>query len=135
MSLMEVSMHKKTVLLFIDSINAHDVDGIVGFLADDHVFIDAQDNEYKGKQRMGESWAEYFVLFPDYTITVEDVLEQENTVAVFGYASATYKGPRNPENFWRLPTAWKGIVEKDKIKVWQVYADYALILDIIEKNK
>jgi ketosteroid isomerase-like protein len=129
-------MHKKTVLAFIDSINAHDVDGITGFLSDDHVFIDAQDNEYTGKQRMGESWVEYFSLFPDYTIEVENVLERENMVAIFGYASATYKGlTAESANFWRLPAAWKGVVEKDKIKVWQVYADYALILDIIEKNK
>jgi ketosteroid isomerase-like protein len=79
------------------------VAGIVSFLSDDHVFIDAQDNRYKGKQRMGESWTDYFVLFPDYTITVEDMLEQENMVAVFGYASVTYKGLADPEYFWRLP--------------------------------
>jgi len=129
-------MNTKTVLAFIDSINAHDVPGILGYLADDHVFIDAQDTEHKGKQRMGENWSEYFVLFPDYTIEVEDVLERDELVAVFGYASATYKGlTENRTNFWRLPAAWKSIVEGGKIKLWQVYADYALILDIIEKNK
>ncbi len=61
-------MHKKTVLEFINSINAHDVDSITHSLSDDHVFIDAQDNTYAGKQRMGKNWAEYFVLFPDYPI-------------------------------------------------------------------
>jgi len=81
--------------------------------------------------------AEYFLLFPDYTIAVEDVLERENMVAVFGHASATYRGlTAEPGNFWRLPAAWKGIIEKGKIKLWQVNADYALILDIMtKKNK
>lgn len=92
-------MNKNTVLEFINSINAHDVDEIIRFLSDDHVFIDAQGNKFKGKKRMKEGWAEYFVLFPDYTVEVEDV------------------------------------TEKDKIKLWQVYADYTLIFDIIKKNK
>lgn len=129
-------MNTKTVLAFIDSINAHDVQRIKGYLTDDHVFIDAQDTEHRGKQRMGEGWSEYFALFPDYTIEVEDVLERDDLVAVFGYASATYKGlTEDRTNFWRLPAAWKGIIERNKIKLWQVYADYALILDTIEKNK
>ncbi len=131
----EVSMNESLVLEFIKSINAHDVDGITVFLSDDHVFIDAQGNEYKGKERMDESWAEYFVLFPDYNITVEDVLTKENLVAVFGYASGTCRGlTADPANFWRLPAAWKGVIANGKIKLWQVYADYALILDIMARQ-
>jgi hypothetical protein len=34
-----------------------------------------------------------------------------------------------------LPAAWKAVIEKGKIKLWQVYADYSPILDIFEKNK
>jgi hypothetical protein len=76
------------------------------------------------------------VLFPDYNIAAEDILLKENLVAVFGYASATYKGfTADPTNYWSLPAAWKGLTEKEKIKLWQVYADYAIISDIIEKNK
>lgn len=76
------------------------------------------------------------MLFPDYTIEVEDVLTEENLVAVFGYASATYKGLTTDQaNYWRLPAAWKAVIEKSKIKLWQVYADYSPILDIFEKNK
>jgi len=129
-------MNEKTVLEFIDRINARDVEGIIRFLSDDHVFIDAQGNEFKGKDRLRKGWAEYFVLFPDYNIAVEDILLKENLVVVFGYASATYKGfTADPTNYWRLPAAWKGLTGKEKIKLRQVYADYALISEIIEKNK
>ncbi|UCE40296.1 MAG: hypothetical protein JSV17_12635 [Candidatus Aminicenantes bacterium] len=45
-------MNKDVVLEFIASINLHDVDGIVQFISDDHVFIDAQGNLFKGKNRI-----------------------------------------------------------------------------------
>lgn len=108
-------MYKKTALEFINKINAHDVDGIIRTISDDHVLIDAQSNELKGKDRLREGWTEYFVLFPDYAIEVEDVFEQDNKVAVFGFASGTYKGlTEDQANFWRVPAAWKDIIEKNK---------------------
>ncbi len=129
-------MNKDLILEFLDRINAHDVDGIASFLATDLVFIDAHDHVHRGKQMMREAWAEYFILFPDYKIEVEDVLEQENRLAIFGYASATYKGPApGLSNFWRLPAAWKAVVSEGKIKLWQVYCDYKIIYDIIQKNQ
>jgi ketosteroid isomerase-like protein len=51
-------MNKIMVLEFIASINSHDVDGIIRYIPDDHVFIDAQDNEFKGKDRLREGWVE-----------------------------------------------------------------------------
>lgn len=129
-------MNKDLILEFVDRINARDVDGIADFLAVDHVFIDAHDTEHKGKQLMRKAWAEYFELFPDYKVEVKDVLEQGNMLAIFGYASATYKGHEaGPSNFWRLPVAWKAVISEGKIKLWQVYCDYKIIYDIIQKTE
>jgi ketosteroid isomerase-like protein len=55
MTLTEVLMNEKTGLEFTDRINAHKVEGIIRFLSDDHVFIDAQGNEFKGKDRLNIS--------------------------------------------------------------------------------
>ncbi len=129
-------MNKDLILEFVNRINAHDVDRIASFLATDHVFIDAHDHVHEGKQMMKEAWTEYFKLFPDYTVEIEDVLEQDGRLAIFGYARATYKGPEaDPSNFWRLPAAWKVIIREGKIKHWQVYCDYKTIYDIIQKNR
>jgi ketosteroid isomerase-like protein len=127
-------MNKDLISSFLDRINAHDVDGIAGFLSDDHVFIDAHDTFHEGKRLMRKAWAEYFELFPDYRVEIEHMIEEEDMLAVFGYASATYKGPgADPSNFWRLPGAWKAVISEGKIKLWQVYCDYKTIYDIIQK--
>jgi ketosteroid isomerase-like protein len=129
-------MNKDLILEFVDSINARDVDGIAGFLAADHVFIDAHDTVHEGKQLMRKAWAEYFELFPDYKVEVKHVIEEGDMLAIFGYASATYKGPEaGPSNFWRLPGAWKAVIIEGKIKLWQVYCDYKTIYDIIQKTE
>jgi ketosteroid isomerase-like protein len=129
-------MNKDLILEFVDRINAHDVDGIASFLAAGHVFIDAHAHVHKGKETMRAAWTEYFKIFPDYKVEVEDVLEQEARLAIFGHASATFKGPEaGPSNFWRLPAAWKAVIRKGKIEHWQVYCDYKIIYDIIQKNQ
>jgi ketosteroid isomerase-like protein len=129
-------MNKDLILEFMDRINAHDVDGIADFFAIDHVFIDTHDTVHEGKQLMRKAWAEYFELFPDYKVEVEHVIEEGDMLAVFGHASATYKGlDAGPSNFWRLPGAWKAVISKGKIKLWQVYCDYKIIYDIIQKKQ
>ena len=129
-------MNKDLILEFVDRINAQDADGVASFMAIDHVFVDAHDHVHEGKQMMRDAWSEYFKIFPDYKIEVEDVLEQENRLAIFGHASATYKGTAaGPSNFWRLPAAWKAVISEGKIKLWQLYCDYKIIYDIIQKNQ
>jgi predicted ester cyclase len=83
-----------------------------------------------------KGWGEYFRMFPDYQITVEQIICDENLVAVFGFASGTYNGKRGlvPENRIEMPAAWKGIVENGKIKLWQVYADWTEGVKIIEED-
>lgn len=33
---------------------------------DDHIFIDTVDNSFKGKEKVGEAWKNFFKQFPDY---------------------------------------------------------------------
>jgi hypothetical protein len=58
-------------------------------------------------------------------------------VAVFGFASGTYNGKRGlvTENRIAMPAAWKAVVERDRIKFWQVYADWTEGCKIIEQDK
>jgi hypothetical protein len=50
----------------------------------------------------------------------------------------TYKTNKNSSddsNHWRIPSSWKVIVVGDKIKLWQVYADNSVVIDIVNKNR
>jgi ketosteroid isomerase-like protein len=129
-------MYKQIVYYFAGAINHHDIEKISTLMADGHTFIDAHGNKVEGKDKMKAGWAGYFQMFPDYKIEITEIFENGNIIAAFGFAEGTFKGLKteNNENHWRLPAAWKAVVESGKIKVWQVYADTRVPFDIILKN-
>ena len=119
------NMDQQTFNAFVNAINAHDVSKLYALMTDDHQFIDAQGNTVTGKDKMKAGWAGYFQLFPDYEIEVSNVFIKEDTVAAFGFVEASFKG----KNHWRLPAAWKAVIENGKVKLWQVYADTKIPFD------
>jgi hypothetical protein len=64
---------------------------------------------------------------------VTDLFVDDKTVAIVGYASATYQGIKTSDNknFWKLPAAWKAIAENGKIRLWQVICDSKIPFDIM----
>jgi ketosteroid isomerase-like protein len=130
-------MNTNIVLDFVNAINDANVDKIYNFMTDDHLFIDSQDNRVIGKEKMKQAWIEYFALFSDYKIEINEILEKGSLICILGYASGIYKKliNENNSNYWRIPAAWTSIVIDNKIKVWQVYADNSIVLDIINRNE
>ncbi len=130
-------MGRTIILEFVDFINKHDIEGMTNLMTDDHTFIDAHNNKVTGKDTMKASWQLYFGWFPDYTIEVCDIIQGGQCIALLGFANGTYHNLNNPErsNYFHLPSAWKVIVENDKIKQWQVYADTKVPNDIMGRNK
>ena len=142
--------NKRTLLAFIDRINAHDVEGLAELMSDDHTFIDAHGNQVSGREKMIAGWRGYFEWFPDYYIEVNEVFEgrdalgrdeasgvvegRENgeTFALFGFAGGSFKAKQS--ECWRLPAAWKASVEHGRVTVWQVFADTKIPFEIIERN-
>jgi ketosteroid isomerase-like protein len=127
-------MNKKVFYAFVEAINQHTTDGICSLMTNDHKFIDAQGNEITGKGKMKIAWQSYFELFPDYKIEVIDIFESADIIGAFGSASGSFKEAKN-SHFLKLPAAWKAIIEKNKVKHWQVYADTKIPFDIISKNQ
>jgi len=123
---------KETVLAFIARINAHDVEGLGALMSDGHTFIDAHGNQVSGKEKMIAGWRGYFEWFPDYYIEVTEVFEDEDKLALFGFAGGTFKNKEGES--WRLPAAWKAIVKDGRVSLWQVYADTKIPFEIIERN-
>ena len=130
-------MDVKVVRDFIESINSANIDRIYNLMTKDHEFIDSQGNKMIGNDNLKKAWIGYFSLFPDYKIEITDTLQNDSIIVMLGYASGTYKtnNKSSDNNHWRMPASWKVIVVGEKIKLWQVYADNSVVIDIINKNK
>lgn len=129
-------MDTKVVIDFVDAINKHDVNRMYELMTTDHVFINSHGKRIEGKENMKLGWEGYFEFFPDYTIEITEIIENESVIGIFGYAYATYMKKKNKQNsnYWRLPGAWKAIVSDGKIKLWQVFTDTKVPYEIIEAN-
>ena len=131
-------MDLKIDLEFIESINSANIDRLYDLMSNDHEFIDSRGNSMVGNDNMKKAWIGYFDLFPDYKIEITDTLQNDSIIVLLGYASGTYK--TNNENagdsdHWKVPASWKAMVVDNKIKLWQVYADNSVAIEIMNKNK
>ena len=129
-------MSVKTVMNFVKAINAHQVKKIAALMTEDHTFINSHGKKVVGKEPMKKGWKGYFDFFPDYTIEITEIIEDEDLIGLFGWATATYKNDQTPEaaNSWKLPCAWKAVVRDEKVALWQVYSDTKIPYEIIERN-
>ncbi|HUC86462.1 MAG TPA: nuclear transport factor 2 family protein [Candidatus Acidoferrales bacterium] len=111
---------------FIAAVNRHDVSALSNLMTEDHTFVDPTGQSHSGRVTMTSGWQSYFEMFPDYQIFVERKLVDKDVVGVFGSASGTFNGRRGlvAENRIAMPAAWRVLVENDRIKLWQVYADW-----------
>ena len=124
------------VRAFMEAINAGDVEGLAGLMTEDHTFIDSGGTVVTGSEGMTEGWRGFFEMFPDYRNEVEGYLQDGHLVMAYGTARGTYNGNRGlvPENLIEMPAAWRAVVEDNRIKEWQVYADWAEGAAIIEAD-
>ena len=131
------NMDLKIVIDFIESINSANIDRLYDLMSNDHEFIDSRGNSMVGNDNMKKAWAGYFDLFPDYKIEITDTLQNDSIIVLLGYASGSYKTitKNGDNNHWRVPASWKAKVVDKKIKLWQVYADNSVVIEIINRNK
>ena len=122
---------------FVAAINQGSARLVRDLMTDDHTFVDSCGTVDRDLERMEKGWGEFFRAFPDYRVELQDLLQDGKLVAAFGSASGTYNGRRGlvPENRIAMPAAWKAIVEDEKIKLWQVYADWTAGYKIIEADR
>jgi ketosteroid isomerase-like protein len=115
----------EVALAFVARINAHDVDGIVGLLTPDHVFIDSLGSTLRGPDSLRQGWKAYLERFPDYAVEVTEQLCRGHVVVLLGKARGTYRvnGRLPRENFWEIPAAWRAVIRNERVAEWQVYCD------------
>ena len=126
-----------TVQSFNNAINEGNVELLSSLMTEDHTFVDASGVAHSGVKEMTDGWADFFQTFPDYKNSFENILQDGNLVVAVGTAYGTYNGNRGlvPANKIQWSAAWKAIVENDKIKLWQVYADWTEGMKIIEEDQ
>ena len=112
-------------LEFIDRINSHDIPLLAEMITEDHLFIDAQGNQVRGRQPLERGWRACFEWFPDYSVQVDQAFANGNIAVVTDWAMGTYSvhGRLTPENRWRTPSAWQAVIRNQRIAEWRVYAD------------
>ncbi len=125
------------VLAFVEKINAHDVAGLCELMSEDHVFVDSLGATPRGRETMRKGWEVYFAGFPDYRISVTEVMHDGNMIGLFGKARGTYcvDGKLLEENRWEIPAAWRAVVRDGLLAEWQVYADNSPVLRIMESKR
>jgi ketosteroid isomerase-like protein len=125
---------KEAVLAFIDRINQHDVEGIIGMLAEDYHFVNSAGDRFAGRPFMRETWQSQFALHPDFNIRVQRIIADDDGVAVFGWSEGTYApdGVMRDENRWEVPAAFLGIAHEGKITHWQVFSDASIVFDLMK---
>jgi hypothetical protein len=104
----------------------------------DHEFIDSRGNSMIGRDNMKKAWMGYFDMFADYKIELTDTLQNDSIIVLLGYASGTYKANNkitDNKNHWKIPASWKAMLVDKKIKLWQVYADNSVVIEIINNCK
>jgi hypothetical protein len=124
------------VLEFLNRINQHDVDKLVEYMTEDHVFIDSLGQAVSGREKVRFGWRGYLAFCPDYWVSHDEIIPGEKSVAVFGAAGGTIAtdGKLPPENKWRAAAAWLAIVEKGLVKQRRVYADNKPVYDILARS-
>jgi len=116
---------RETTLAFVDAINAHSVGAIAAMISDNHTLVDSLGTVVAGKEEIRKAWIGYFYLVPDFLITCDKVLEEGDTVAIFGTADGTCRvGSRiDPSNHWSIPASWLASIEGNRVVRWQIFAD------------
>ena len=122
----------QVALIFVDAINEHDPEAIVKLMTDDHEFVDAIGNIYSGKETMLEAWKNYFKTFPDYKIAIKNKFAARDEVMFGGDISGCHNGVRSEETCFFLPAAFMAVINGEKVRLWQVFADTKKQFDVIK---
>lgn len=114
---------------YLSGINTHNVESMMTLLSEDHVMIDSQGKEVRGKKQLESAWRNYFQLFPDYSINVQKIMTFGDERIIVATASAG-----SNSQHWELPVIIKAKVQDDKIMEWQVFADTKIPFDKLQRR-
>lgn len=107
---------KLIALQFNEYINKQDIQSLSGLMAENHAFIDRENNVVKPKANMVKSWIKFFQMFPKYKNTFMRVDSKDDLVVIVGFA---YWDEKNKYD----PAIWTAKIENDLVAEWRIYYD------------
>jgi len=86
---------------------------------------------------MCAAWAQYFQMFPDYRIKLQETYSRGQAVVLIGAAEGTYAvdGELLAENHWSVPAVWRAVASDDALLEWRVYVNVEPIVKIMAKHQ
>ena len=110
---------------FVQAINRGDLDALAQLMTPEHRFVDSLGTAAEGRDAVRAGWSQYFLMVPDYEVSVQETLAEGPVVAILGVARGTYSpdGDINPKNQWETPAAFRALIVNGKVAEWRVYAD------------
>lgn len=122
---------------FVEAINARSPEGLAALMTEGHLFIDSDGTECRGRSAMTAAWRSYFDLVPDYRIGLGEVAAAGGTVLLAGHAEGTFVqgGVLKGENHWRVPAAWRAVIEGGRVAVWQVYVNPEPMTNALKRTR
>ncbi|MFP4460454.1 MAG: nuclear transport factor 2 family protein [Candidatus Zixiibacteriota bacterium] len=118
-----LSKNVNTLLEFIEKINTSDADALSEMMTDNHKYIDLAGDEVIGREKMLYAWEAYMKAFPDYTIYIKDIYENDDKIIFRGTTIGSHLGLEDDEEFMEEQALWLVKINKDKLSLWQIIKD------------
>lgn len=133
---MKCSSSERVVRLFVDRINAHDVDGLARLMTPRHRFTDSRGVSWNGRKVVRAGWEGYLRWFPDYRVDLAILLSSGDLVAAFGTARGSFEGQPGPARSDRFvqPAAWMAKVTRGRVAKWSVFTDNTVPTRILDRH-
>ena len=107
---------KEVVLQFNEYINAQNPTGLSALMTDDHALFDDGLTIQRGKEKVLDTWRQFFSLFPDYRNVFERIESRDDLVVISGYSVCS-------DDRLNGPALWTAKVNDNKITEWRIYED------------
>lgn len=114
--MVEYTELKDLALQFNDCITRRDLDSLVNLMADDHLFIDGDNNCIEGKSNNAINWQAFFKVFPDYKNVFEAIVTRASEVIIRGYSVCA-------DDRLNMRAIWVAQIVSNKITEWRIYYD------------
>lgn len=108
---------QSAAIAFNEAINRRDLDSLDRLMADDHRFIDSDDNVLSGKEEVLKAWEGFFEAFSDYRNDWSKVMPVGGTLTAVGRSVCSTEPALDG------PAIWTARIGEGKVSEWRVYED------------
>lgn len=113
----------RTVLDFVQQINAGNAAGVAALLAPDHTFVDLAGDSEQGRDRIAAGWRDYLAHYPNYQIYLRRIVQLPKGVALIGQTTGSHLQLPDDQEFNDEGVIWLATVKDGLLSTWQLYAD------------